>query len=89
MYDTRSVVRRLPLIITSAKKVPIWPARREKGRGRRLQNDRGGKGEEGDARRRVIVFRFVDFLNSTPVVSPPPLLQIGGHAILLSVKLGI
>ena len=59
MYDTRSVVRCLPLIITSAKKVPMWPARREKGRGRRLQNDRGGKGEEGDARWRVVVFRLV------------------------------
>ena len=66
-----------------------WPGRREEGRERRLQNDRGGKGEEGDARWRVVVFRPVDFLNSTSVVLPPPLLQIGGRAILLSVKLGI
>ena len=64
------------------------PGRREEGRGRRLQNDRGGKGEEGDARWRVVVFRLVDFLNSTPVVSPPPLLQIRGRAILLSGKPG-
>ena len=45
------------------------PGRREEGRERRLQKDRGGKGVEGDARWRVLVFRPVDFLNSTSVVS--------------------
>ena len=86
---------RRPVVGTTRWSLGRWraghdrPGRREEGRERRLQNDRGGKGEEGDARRRVVVFRPVDFLNSTFVVSPPPLLQIGGRAILLSVKLGI